>query len=200
MSPRDEISWLRTADLMNGWVNEWMAFCKCTQKLYPMRCWQSTESQEKMPLRRKSLIIRGIKRYDGRRASTFAYLSSDTTGDGRWYDFRMEKGCIFLSPTSNGSLEFHRFAKVVRLNVSPSLSVDALGSSKIIPVINPSGCSSCSAGNLAKPLNSLILPSPTWSHCKAVAGGEVSWVNLKVLGNLKDTSRNVRFGSTKRGA
>lgn len=52
----------------------------------------------------------------------------------------MEKGCIFLSPTSDGSLEFHRFAKVVQLNVSPSLSVDALESSKIIPVktSNPS--------------------------------------------------------------
>lgn len=62
-----------------------------------------------------------------------------------------------------------------------------------------SSCGSSSVGNLAKPLNHLILLSPTCqrSHCKAVTGDEVSWIDLKLLGNLKDALQNVRLGSSK---
>ena len=79
-----------------------------------------------MGVRRKPCIIKWIKGYNGQWASTFAYLSLDIIWDAMWYDFRMEKGHIFLSSTCNGSLEFHRFAKVVLLRMCLQLSQSML--------------------------------------------------------------------------
>lgn len=58
---------------------------------------------------------------------------------------------------------------------------------------------SCSVGSLTEPLSPFVVPSPTCkgNYSKAVTGDAVSWIDLEVLGDLKDASRNVRFVSSK---
>ena len=91
-------------------------------------CWHwQTDSLplHHMGVSRKPCVIKWIKGYNGQWASTFAYLSLDIIWDGMCYDFRMERVTFSLF-TCNGSLEFHRFAKVVLLRMCLQLSQSML--------------------------------------------------------------------------